>query len=479
MRGGKTMKHVLAITLAAILLAACAGEEMQGELIVGDGVIALAGATLIDGAGADPVANAVIIIEGDRISRVGQTGEFRYGEGVSVEDLTGKFILPGFIDVHVHPRLGAEVDTMRMLLEFGVTSIRIPGVGFDGHDTLGLELRNKIEMGQIIGPRITTGAKIVEGPTKTFPDDVEVHTVEEMRAEVRRQADLGVDLVKLYWNTPLEFVRAAVGEAHGRGLQVLGHLRATSWTEAAKAGIDGLVHNVPSSLAWELAPPAERDVLRTFRNEGAWWEFYAGLESLIDLDGPWFDELASALKNNNVTVDPTLAVLQSLAFGDDLGVLEKLHPQLAASSIHEGWGEGWETGNPVALNSPQEITFGKGLFPIAKEVTRRLHARGVRLAVGTDVGMPWITPGFSFHREMELLVEAGIAPADVLVLATRNGAETIRAGDERGTVEPGKLADLVVLRDSPLEAISNTRSIEAVYKGGQRLKLQTLLPDVP
>jgi imidazolonepropionase-like amidohydrolase len=188
---------------------------------------------------------------------------------------------------------------------------------------------------------------------------------------------------------------------------------------------------------------------------------------VIDLDGPWFDELVQALSVNNVTVDPTLVILQTLAFGDDLSVLEKLEPQLAPSTIHDTWGENWQTGNPYALNGPQQPTTGKALFPIAQEIVRRFHERGVRLAVGTDVGMPWITPGVSFHREMELLVESGIAPADVLVLATRNGAKTIRADDERGTIEPGKLADLIVLGKSPLEDIRNTRSIEAVYKGGK------------
>jgi len=462
----ETIKR-LSLAIAAAFITACAESGPEPLLIDGEGTLVLEGATLIDGTGAPAVANAVVVIAGDRISHVGEMGDFRYGESLTIENVAGKFILPGFIDVHVHPRLGAERDTMRMLLEFGVTSIRIPGLGFDQHDTHGIELRDKIENGRMVGPRINTGAKIIEGPTKTFPPDVEVHSIKEIRAEVRRQADLGVDLVKLYWNTPPEFVRAAIDEAHGLGLQVLGHLRATTWTEAAHAGIDGLVHNIPSSLGRELAPPNERDALRQLRSSGSYRAYYAKLERVIDLDGPWFDELVQALSVNNVTVDPTLVILQTLAFGDDLSVLEKLEPQLAPSTIHDTWGENWQTGNPYALNGPQQPTTGKALFPIAQEIVRRFHERGVRLAVGTDVGMPWITPGVSFHREMELLVESGIAPADVLVLATRNGAKTIRADDERGTIEPGKLADLIVLGKSPLEDIRNTRSIEAVYKGGK------------
>ena len=446
------MKILPSLIALALLAAACTPDGPQSELLDGDNLMVLAGATLIDGTASAPLPNSVIVIEGERILRIGLVGDFRYGDGVTVEDLSGKFILPGFVDVHVHPRLGAEADTMRMLLEFGITSIRIPGVGFDGHDTLGLELRNKIEMGKMIGPRITTGGKIIEGPTKSFPDDVEVHSADEMRAEVRRQADLEVDLVKLYWNTSPEFVRAAIDEAHGRGLQVLGHLRATSWTEAARAGIDGLLHSAADGPFWELVPPEQREGLRALTGRRKYARFAALIEALV---------------NNGVAVDPTLVIMQTLYFGDDLRILERLEPDLASPNILESWGEGWQEGNPVLVDNPQELTFGKGVFSIAREIVRRFHEGGVHLAVGTDVGMPWITPGVSFHREMELLVEAGIAPADVLVMATRNGAETIRASNERGTIALGKLADLIVLGKSPIDDIRNTRSIEAVYKGGK------------
>lgn len=121
---------------------------------------------------------------------------FRYSSGISIKDLSRHYITLGFIDMHVHPRLGAEEATMRMLLAFGITTIRIPGVGFDSPDDLGLRLRKQVAAGEEVGPRVVTGGKIVEGPRKTFPDDVEVSSGGEMRAEVRRQASLGVDLVQ-------------------------------------------------------------------------------------------------------------------------------------------------------------------------------------------------------------------------------------------------------------------------------------------
>ncbi len=128
----------------------------------------------MDGSGGVPLQNSVVVIEDARILRVGNVGDFRYPSKATVHDLRDRYLLPGFVDLHVHPRVGAERETLLMLLAFGVTTIRIPGVGFESPDDLGLDLRAGVENGSLTGPRIFTGAKIVEGPTKSFPDDVEV-----------------------------------------------------------------------------------------------------------------------------------------------------------------------------------------------------------------------------------------------------------------------------------------------------------------
>ena len=375
--------------------------------------------------------------------------------------------------MHVHPRVGAERATMQMLLAFGITTVRIPGVGFDSPDDLGLRLRGQIARGELPGPRVFTGGKIIEGPHKTFPDDVEVKSEAEMRAEVRRQASLGVDLIKLYWSTPIEFIRVAVDEAHAHGLQVVGHLRRTSWTEAAEAGIDGLVHSAADGASWELAPIARRAELQAMSPRA----YYEQLARWIDLRSPQFDSLVTALVTHRVTVDPTLVIMQSLYFGDDLNVLARLEPQVAPAAVLATWGPGWAAANPVLQRNQEtrDLPFGKALFWKALEVVRAFHEHGVRLAAGTDVGMPWITPGVSFHRDLQLLVQAGIPPSQVLLIATRNGAEGLKAQGTFGTIAPGMSADLVVLRDDPTKDIQNTRSIESVYKEGHQYDPHALL----
>ena len=141
--------------------------------------------------------------------------------------------------------------------------------------------------------------------------------------------------------------------------------------------------------------------------------------------------------------------------------------------------QGWQNENPVLGWDPvRELTTGKAILPVALDMIRRFHERGVRIVTGTDVGMPWINPGVSLHRELELLVDAGIEPLDVLMIATRNGAEELGILSEIGTVEPGKIADLVVLGSNPIEAINNTRSIEVVFHAGHRYDPESLLAEI-
>jgi imidazolonepropionase-like amidohydrolase len=196
------------------------------------------------------------------------------------------------------------------------------------------------------------------------------------------------------------------------------------------------------------------------------------------LDAPEFDSLIAALIENKVTVDPTLVLIQSLYYGDDLKILDRLEPEAAPPSIHATWGNGWESANPSTMTSPQALQEGKVIWPIATEIVRRLQESGVNVAAGTDVGMPWITPGVSFHRELELLVEAGIPEVAVILIATRNGARGLGKEDLFGVVAPGLSADLVLLRQDPLIKIQNTRSIETVYLGGRPYDPSVLLADL-
>ena len=196
---------------------------------------------------------------------------------------------------------------------------------------------------------------------------------------------------------------------------------------------------------------------------------------LADLDAPVMREAAQALARNDVIVDPTLVFFDAMVRGDDPAVTGAPALELVAPSLVENWrgsfnmNMGWT-----------EEDFDRGRAASAKmlEWTRLLHEAGVTLAVGTDANNPWIVPGPSFHREMELLVAAGIPPEEVLVMATANGAEAAGLLHDRGTVEVGKQADLVLLEGDPREDIRSTREIRWVMQRGQVMDPDALLGDL-
>jgi hypothetical protein len=296
-----------------------------------------------------------------------------------------------------------------------------------------------------------------------FPGLVEpARTVDEVRAAVRRQAALGVDYIKLYASLRPELVKAGIDEAHALGKKAIGHLFATSWTQAADLGIDFIVHSFPSSP--RLLPPERRaaflkNIARNGRFMLQWHEFY-------DPQSAEADSMLRALVEHRIFHDPTLVIFEAIAWGDDPRRTESPDLRYAHPKLLENWRSEFTLSRGFTR---ADFDSAKQAWPAALRFVKQLYDRGVFLIAGTDANSPWVPAGPSLHRELELLVDAGIPPLAVLRIATRNGAEALGILDDVGTVEPGKRANLVLLDADPSVAIANTRRIRWVMKDGRRL----------
>src|SRR5215204_5479028 len=403
----------------------------------GAGVIILEGATVIDGTGDLPKSNATIVINGNKIaylsSDIANNYNLNFSAAKNVINLTGKYIIPGLFDMHAHVA-NVRKDSynqneseymLSMLLTHGVTTIRNPG----GSTEQSVALRENVSEGKIVGPQIFTAGQLLNTPQIPVPFvERQVQTDQDVRQEVRTQAAAGVDYIKLYVGLTPKLVQAAINEAHLNGIKVIGHLYLTSWTIAASLGIDFLAHGVPVS-PFLLSEANQQKFLEAGDDP---FNHFLWLD-LVDLNGPKIDEMIMALENNNIPVDPTLDIYEAII---------KEEPQ------------------------------NQHLWPKVLQLTKMLYDNGVVLLSGSDIPNFELVPGASLHHELEILIEAGIPPLEVIKIATSNGAMALGVEEDVGTVEPGKQADMIILSDNPIDNISNTKKVEAVINNGQFIEIK-------
>lgn len=478
------MATVAACVTIASLSVASASASAQSPAV---GSTLIESVTLIDGTGRAPVPNRSVLVVDGRIARVGAVGSIEVPDDAARVDGRGRWLTPGFIDTHAHFSLGpvelgvhngvptmtmaADPDvplrTLRTLLAHGVTSARDPG----GDPVQLVALREAVTTGGLVGPRLRVAGMVID--QTNVPGLVEtVTTPDEVRAAVRAHVAAGVDMIKLYTSLTPELVEAGIDEARALGVQSVAHLMMTSWTDAAEMGLDQALHIIPGSP--DLLPVDRRGELFQEMQRGTQF-MYAWFE-LVDLDGPEIGEMIEALVRHDVSVDPTLVLFEGMVRGDDpfyteADALELASPSLVANwQSHFNFNGGW---------SDSDYAEARAAWPTFLELARRLHEGGVMLTAGTDANNPWIVPGASLHRELELLVQAGIPALDVLTIATRNGARVMQIDDEVGTIEVGKWADLVLLGSDPVTDISNVRDVEWVMQAGRRYEPGSLMAPMP
>jgi imidazolonepropionase-like amidohydrolase len=331
-------------------------------------------------------------------------------------------------------------DMLSMLLAYGIATIRNTG----GPTEQSVALKKNISEGKIMGPQIFTAGQLLNTPQIPVPFvEKQVVTEQDVRQEVRNQIEAGVDYVKLYVGLTPKLAQAAIHEAHSNGTKVIGHLYLTSWTDAANLGvgdnktavnhIDFLTHGVPVSPSLL----SEADQQKFLEAGGGPFHHFLWLD-LVDLNGPEINEMIKAVASNSIPVDPTLDIYEAMVKGE---------PQY------------------------------QYLWPKVLQLTKMMYDNGVPILSGSDIPNFDLVPGASLHHELELLVEAGIPPLEVIKIATRNGAQALGIERDVGTIEPGKQADMIVLSQNPLVDISNTKKIEAVIVDGQFIDNKQIIRD--
>lgn len=438
--------------------------------------LAIVGGDVWDGTASAVRPGATILIAGDRIERIGVGLEIP--DGVETVDARGKFVMPGLIDMHVHVQLCGD-DSLLGFLGAGVTAVRDLGSDI----TTSLPMRDALAAGERVGPRMFVYGPLLDGDPPIFPPGMALlrssSDAEQGRAAIEELIATGVDGIKLYAGLRPDLLEAMVRAVDGR-VPVTVHLGRTWASEAVRAGIDCLEH---------VHATAYQDVARTEDRHGRedgnganpqYWRWLCLGWANADLDAPYVGEFIDLLFERRVALSPTTVLLTGgWATSEALSEPgQRYRPRFMTERIAQT--RQMREAALAAGQLPPDLEISEAVGQAAKanqlEFLRRLHTAGGIVVPSTDVGAaPMQVPGFSLHRELALLVEGGIANADVLAGATRVAAEVLRRDADLGTLEAGKLADLLVIDGDPLAHIEDTRRLEVVVRGGRTHEPQALL----
>jgi imidazolonepropionase-like amidohydrolase len=464
-----TMDRRLLTTAVAVLVFAV-------WMPVAEAQTAFVGATLFDGTGADPIGDAVVIVMGDRILAVGTRDEITFPDSLGVVDLSGKWIVPGLIDAHIHyfqsggiytrpdvidlrswrpyevemARIEADLEeTFRRYLASGVTSVVDVGGGY-----WNFGVRDKANK-QLYAPRTAVAGPLVSTVSRPQmdigdPPIIEVQSPEMARELVRKQLEYEPDLIKIWFIVPrdgnfapnLPIIEATIDEAHSAGVRVAVHATQLEAARASvKAGADVLVHSID--------------------------------DAAVD------EEFVALVKKSGAIYTSTLIVMEG--YGDVLGGnvrMMDVERELGDPDVVMTWSEVPMGPDAEEVRAQRRARLERTM-PVMQQNLKAMQDGGAIIAAGTDAGNIGTLHGPAIHREYELMAEAGLTPREILVNATHNAALVFAAEPEMGTIAKGKFADFLILDADPLVDVANLQRIHRVVKGGVVLDPADILAPSP
>ena len=428
-------------------------------------------------------SDRTVVIENSRIETIGESSKVRIPKNAEVIESNGKFMIPGLWDMHVH---WYDADYLPLFIANGVTGVRLMW-GIPKHH----QWRKEIEKGKMLGPHLLIASTIMDGPNPVWPGSISVSNVSKAREAVATARKEKADFVKVYSRLGREEYFAIAEECQKRNLVFCGHVpNAVSAREASEAGQKSIEHLTGILMSVSKMEQELRKQLETQKQEPENSAMHerpvkelekekTAAELVDSYDATKATQLFADFVKNKTWQCPTLTMLTSKAYISDPKFIDDPRLKYMPPSLRSSWNS--KRNSRSSKSKREDYAIAKPVYENLMEVVESMNQAGVRFLAGTDTFNPFCFPGFSLHDELELLVHAGLTPAQALQAATRNAAEYSNKLDSFGSVEKGKIADLLVLDGNPLEDINNTRKISSVIYGGKvfdRAALDQMLADV-
>jgi imidazolonepropionase-like amidohydrolase len=472
------------VACALVVLAACSGSGAS------DSRSPITHVTVIDMSGAPPKPGMTVVTSGDRIMAIGPTDRQSLPQNAVVVDGSGKYVIPGLWDMHVHSTFDRYERTVVLPLYIanGVTGVRDMAAdcftacadqdtSYDPRHGPTAELvrrwKQDIGAGTLLGPRMVVASAMLDGPHPLWPNGLAIHDTAEARSAVRQAQSRGADFIKVYSGLSRANYMAIADEAKRRGIPFAGHVPdAVSLEDAADAGQVSMEHLLKMSEACssrraEADERIRRIAAQPAHSPAAMRAQILGMAQL--LNGSFSLEACAPLLQRFVRDHtwhvPTLTANRGIYFVFDSAFTHDPRRQYMASEDTAWWQA--RARYATAMFKATDWPSATLVFQHSVQIVGAMHRAGVGLLAGTDVSNPWVYWGSSLHDELALFVDAGLTPFEALQTATIEPARFLHATDTLGTVEPGKVADLVLLDADPLADIHNTQRIHAIVVRGK------------
>jgi imidazolonepropionase-like amidohydrolase len=449
-------------------------EPIRPFISVDTPITAISRVRVIDGTGAPVREDQTVILIDGKIAALGPAGKLKIPSKARVLEKPGYSLLPGYVGMHEHlyyttsiqrDSAGAirdrgallrdiPVTGPRLYLAAGVTTARTAGCVDPFTD---INVKKSVDAGKIPGPDFYLTAPYIEGPDAIYWNMHELNGVKEVRTFVNFWADMGFTSFKTYIHLSADQLKAAVEEAHKRKLKFTAHLCRVGYLQGIDAGLDNIEHGFFYDT--DFIPGRDPNVCPPSRER-------ISAMAKMDVNSDIVQQTFRKLIERRVAVTSTLTIIDSYKVPLRQEVLDSMSAESRASHL---------LSRAMVTNAEALQVALKKAMLLEREFVRR---GGMLLAGSDPTSNGGILPGFGFQRELELLVEAGLTPLEVIKIATMNGAEFLDISDRVGSIAVGKQADLVLIKGDPSKNIVDIQNVETVFKAGIGYDSKTLIESV-
>jgi imidazolonepropionase-like amidohydrolase len=437
-------------------------------------LVAITHVNVIDATGAPIQPDRTVVVSGQTIVAIGSSQSTAIPRNARILDGTGKFLIPGLVDSHVHLSGSGEPGGSRefivpLLLANGITTVRDMGGYLESLEPL----RREIQRGKRVGPQIFFAGPYLDGSPPSFEPSLVVTNAVEASEDVHTLVQQGVDFIKVQSILSREAYFAIAQAARRERITFVGHVPDhVTAAEASDAGQKSVEHltgvlracssDEPRLMQEQFLAGPKNATRQSSHARELGWEG----QLLSTFSEKQCGALLARFVHNETWQTPTVILLKNDAYpGPETDSAADARLRFVPRTITEKWKQVRITQDKLV--SPAEFALREKLLSESVHVVTEMQTAGVHILAGTDSAAPYIVPGFSLHQELDLLVHAGLSPMQALQTATKNPAEFLGKSNTQGTIEAGKTADLLLLDGNPLQDIHNTGTINALILRGE------------